>query len=156
MIDITEDEPFDARELGPALVDSELDEVEEAGCDTVGGLDAITLEENKPKVSVLCFSELMLDLTSPSSFRTLMLFQLPLRSMYRYPFPGFRFSIFTLLIYIVYGSGGGIGVMPPAHCCVPGASGSPASQRLRLTFMGDCGYWDPLPSASAAFSVLTT
>ena len=49
-----------------------------------------------------------------------------------------------------------MGVTPPAHSWVPGASGSPASQRLRLTFMGDCGYWDPLPSASAALSVLTT
>ena len=82
MVDSTEDEPLGAEKVGPMLVDSEVDETEELNFDEVLGLDAAPFEENIPKVSVLCFSELTLDLICPSSFSTLILFQLPLRSVY--------------------------------------------------------------------------
>ena len=82
VVDITEDEPFDAEKVGPALVDSEGDEVTEFNFDEVLGLDTTPLDEKMPKVSVLGFSELTLDFISRSSSSTLMLFQLPLRSVY--------------------------------------------------------------------------
>lgn len=88
------------------------------------------------------------------SLMTLILFQEPDLSEYWYCFPGFEFQILTLFTYIVHGWVGGKGVSPPAHSTVPElVSGSPPSQRLRLIFIGVCGYLEPFPSASAALRV---
>ena len=57
---------------------------------------------------------------------------------------------------MVHGWVGGKAVSPPAHSTVPElVSGSPPSQRLRLIFIGVCGYLEPFPSASAALRVRT-
>lgn len=86
-----------------------------------------------------------------------MLFQVPDLSVYWYCWAGLAFHTLTLLMYMVYGWGGGNGVYPPAQSTVAGSVPlSPASQRLKLTFIGVCGYWEPLPSASAALSVRIT
>ena len=106
----------------------------------------------KLNVCVLCTS--IDDRDFIVSLMTLILFQEPDLSEYWYSFPGFEFQMLTLFTYIVNGWAGGKGVSPPAHATVPElVSGSPPSQRLRLTFIGVCGYLEPLPSASVALSV---
>lgn len=54
------------------------------------------------------------------SLINLILCQEPELSLYLYCCAGFAFHILTLLTYIVYGCGGGNGVIPPAHSMVPG------------------------------------
>lgn len=54
------------------------------------------------------------------SLMSLMLCHKPDLSPYLYCCAGFAFQILTLLTNIEYGSGTGNGVIPPAHCTVPG------------------------------------
>lgn len=54
------------------------------------------------------------------SLMSLMLCHEPDLSPYLYCCAGVAFQILTLLTNIEYGSGTGNGVIPPAHCTVPG------------------------------------
>ena len=117
-------------------------------------VDVVEIGVVGAKLNVCVFCAAVVELDFIVSLMTLILFQEPDLSEYWYCFPGFEFQMLTLFTYIVNGWVGGKGVSPPAHATVPElVSGSPPSQRLRLIFIGVCGYLEPLPSASAALSV---